>query len=103
MTNSRPHSSRGKQSRRARRIADTTRSAGATPAVQARDSARVYGAPARNASAAATAPRRSYLSEPAPVDYSSEYRFIRRDLIRIAVWASLLIAIMLVLWFLPVL
>ena len=36
-------------------------------------------------------PRRSYATEPAPVDHAAEYRFIRKDLVRILVWAGLLI------------
>jgi len=41
--------------------------------------------------APAYVPRRSYATEPAPTDYSAEYRFIRKDLVRILVWAGLLI------------
>jgi hypothetical protein len=47
-------------------------------------------------------PRRSYLAEPAPVDYSGEYRFVRHDLRRIFFWSFLLILAMIVLWFLPI-
>ncbi len=47
--------------------------------------------------------RRSYLGEPAPVDYTTEYRFIRKDLLRILFWAGLLTIAMVTLWFLPVL
>lgn len=36
-------------------------------------------------------PRRSYAAEPAPIDYTAEYRFIRKDLVRILIWAGLLI------------
>ncbi len=51
-----------------------------------------------------TAPvRRSYISEPASVDYTTEYRFIRKDLLRILLWAGLLTILMIALWFLPVL
>ena len=52
---------------------------------------------------APTAPfRRSYMAEPAPVDYAAEYRFIRKDLIRILVWATVLIGLMVLLSFLPI-
>ena len=47
-------------------------------------------------------PRRSYMAEPAPVDYSAEYRYIRKDLFRILLWASILIVGMVVLAFLPI-
>ena len=47
--------------------------------------------------------RRSYASEPAPVDYSEEYRYIRKDLLRILLWAGLITICIIVLWFLPVL
>lgn len=46
--------------------------------------------------------RRSYMPEPAPVDYATEYRFIRKDLIRILVWATVLIGLMVLLSFLPI-
>ena len=46
--------------------------------------------------------RRSYIPEPAPVDYATEYRFIRKDLIRILIWATILIGLMVVLSFLPI-
>lgn len=61
--------------------------------------ARSYTVPAQ---APATA-RRSYMVEPTPVDYSVEYRSIRKDLIRILLWASVLIIAMIVLSFLPIL
>jgi|GEM_PF-3874587 len=49
-----------------------------------------------------TLPRRSYMAEPQPIDYSAEYRFVRNDLFRILVWASLLIGAMVVLSFLSI-
>lgn len=60
--------------------------------------ARSYTAPA---AAAGPLPRRSYMAEPAPVDYQAEYRYIRKDLLRILLWATILIALMIVLSFLP--
>lgn len=48
-------------------------------------------------------PRRSYLAEPAPIDQATEYRFIRKDLIRILVWATILIGAMAALWVLQIL
>ena len=60
--------------------------------------ARSYTAPA-----ASVAPvRRSYMAEPAPVDYSTEYRYIRKDLLRILFWATILLVLMVVLSFLPI-
>jgi hypothetical protein len=50
-----------------------------------------------------TPARRSYVGEPTSVDYTTEYRFIRKDLMRILVWAGLLTIAMIALWFLPVL
>ncbi len=47
-------------------------------------------------------PRRSYMAEPAPVDYSAEYRHVRKDLFRILLWATVLIVGMIVLAFLPI-
>ncbi len=61
--------------------------------------ARAYTAPAP----APTSARRSYMVEPAPADYSTEYRHIRKDLFRILLWATVLIVGMVVLSFLPVL
>ncbi len=52
--------------------------------------------------APATTYRRSYMAEPAPIDYAQEYRFIRKDLLRILLWASILIAAMVALSFLPI-
>ena len=49
------------------------------------------------------APRRSYMAEPAPIDYTTEYRYVRKDLLRILIWASLLIGGMIALSFLPIL
>ncbi len=46
--------------------------------------------------------RRSYMAEPAPVDYAAEYRFIRKDLLRILLWATVLIGAMVLLSFLPI-
>lgn len=77
--------SKAKASRRERRSISAPRS----PAVPA---------------AGGTAPvRRTYVSEPASIDYTVEYRFIRKDLLRILVWAGLLTVLMLALWFLPIL
>jgi hypothetical protein len=44
-------------------------------------------------------PRRSYATEPAPVDYSAEYKYIRKDLIRILVWSAVLILVIIALSF----
>ena len=97
MTNTRPRS-RNKPSRRERRTAAPSR------ATQPREAVKVYSTPtSASAAPAATAPRRTYLAEPAPIDYSSEYRFIRHDLKRIFIWAGLLLIVMFALWFLPVL
>ena len=60
--------------------------------------ARSYSVPA----SVATGPRRSYMVEPEPVDYSVEYRNIRKDLFRILLWATVLIVGMIVLSFLPI-
>lgn len=60
--------------------------------------ARSYTVPAH----VTTAPRRSYMAEPVPVDYSAEYRYIRKDLFRILLWATILIVGMIVLAFLPI-
>ncbi len=62
--------------------------------------AREYVAPSPRA---LTPGRRSYVSEPARADYTEEYRFIRKDLLRILIWAGLLIVVMFALWLLPVL
>jgi hypothetical protein len=60
--------------------------------------ARTYTVPTQ----VAVGPRRSYMAEPAPMDYSAEYRHIRKDLFRILLWASILIVAMVVLAFLPI-
>lgn len=57
---------------------------------------------AASPSSASTAVRRSYMAEPTPMDYSLEYSFIRKDLLRILVWATILIAAMVTLSFLPI-
>ncbi len=103
MAHSRPRSGRSKPSRRERRMSVTQVPTGAV--TQPSDSVRVYDASATSTtpSTATISPRRSYLREPAPIDYSDEYRFIRRDLIRIFIWASLLVLAMFALWLLPVL
>lgn len=54
------------------------------------------------AASASGAVRRSYMAEPTPMDYSLEYRFIRKDLLRILVWATILIGAMVALSFLPI-
>ena len=55
-----------------------------------------------SAPASATLPsRRSYMAEPAPFDYSTEYYYVRKDLLRILLWASILIGAIVVLSFLP--
>ena len=59
-------------------------------------SARTYNVPTRTAP---VAPRRSFAPEPPPVDYTVEFGFIRKDLIRILLWASLIIATMVALSF----
>ena len=58
---------------------------------------RTYNVPAARPPLAA--PRRVYSVEPAPIDHTVEYRFIRKDLIRILIWSGLLITIMVVLSF----
>jgi len=60
--------------------------------------ARSYTVPAQTA----VGPRRSYMAEPAPMDYNTEYRYIRKDLFRILLWATVLIVAMVVLAFLPI-
>ncbi len=47
--------------------------------------------------------QRSYASELTPVDYSEEYRYIRKDLLRILIWAGLITVVIIALWFLPIL
>jgi hypothetical protein len=51
---------------------------------------------------ATVGPRRSYMAEPTPMDYSTEYSYIRKDLFRILLWATVLIVAMVVLAFLPI-
>ena len=64
--------------------------------------ARTYSAPSRTVSASTVTPRRSYMAEPAPVDYSTEYYYVRKDLLRILVWATVLIVAIILLSFLPI-
>ena len=59
---------------------------------------RMYNTP----SSTTTMPRRSYMAEPTPADYATEYRFVRKDLFRILLWAALLLGAMLALSFLPI-
>jgi hypothetical protein len=51
-------------------------------------------APARSSQS-----RRFERPAPKPVDYSQDYAFVRRDLKRIAIWSSLLIVGMFVIYF----
>ncbi len=44
-------------------------------------------------------PRRNFAAEPPPVDHTEEFSFIRKDLIRIMLWAAVILAIMIVLAF----
>ncbi len=60
--------------------------------------ARTYSAP-EAARPIAPAPRRSYAAEPAPIDYSREYGWIRKDLWRILLWSVLIFAAMVALSF----
>lgn len=64
--------------------------------------ARSYTAPAPTTPQSFVAPRRSYMAEPAPVDYSVEYGYVRHDLRRILFWATLLVIAMIALAFLPI-
>ena len=57
--------------------------------------ARTYQVPAGRA----LPPRRSFAAEPAPVDHTEEFGFIRKDLTRIMLWAVVILAIMIVLAF----
>jgi hypothetical protein len=57
--------------------------------------ARTYQAPAGRA----LPPRRSFATEPPPVDHTEEFTFIRKDLTRIMLWAVVILAIMIVLAF----
>lgn len=51
--------------------------------------------------AGSTTIRRSYMVEPQPLDYTAESRWIRKDLLRLLVLATLLIVAMVALSFLP--
>jgi hypothetical protein len=48
-----------------------------------------------------TTVRRSYMAEPQALDYAAEARWIRKDLLRLVVWATLLIVAMIAISFLP--
>jgi hypothetical protein len=63
--------------------------------------ARSYNVPERSATPAASTyvPRRSFVVGPPPIDYAAEYKFIRKDLIRILVWAGLITALIIALSF----
>lgn len=63
---------------------------------------RTYDVPSSSAISSTAAPRRSYMAEPAPVDYTAEYYYVRKDLMRILLWAALLIGAIIVLSFLPI-
>ena len=58
---------------------------------------RTYNVPATGAAPAP--PRRTFAAEPAPVDYSVEYGFIRKDLIRILLWSAVIFGAMIALSF----
>jgi hypothetical protein len=61
------------------------------PERAAPSNARTYTVPERTAPAASTyVPRRSYAAGPPLLDHAAEYKFIRKDLIRILVWAGLI-------------
>ena len=60
-------------------------------------SARTYSVP--TTSSASVRPRRSFVAEPAPVDHTVEFGYVRKDLIRILIWAALIIAVMVALSF----
>ena len=95
------------QSRRpASRPSRAQRRSGASPArtynvpERAAPGARTYTVPERTAPAASTyVPRRSYAAGPPPLDHAAEYKFIRKDLIRILVWAGLITLIIIALSF----
>ena len=86
------------QSRRpASRPSRAQRRSGASPArtynvpERAAPGARTYTVPERTAPTVSTyVPRRSYAAGPPPLDHAAEYKFIRKDLIRILVWAGLI-------------
>lgn len=65
------------------------------------NTARTYNAPQRTPAptGGAYVPRRSYAAGPPPLDYNAEYRWIRKDLFRILVWAGLIVVAMIALWF----
>lgn len=56
-----------------------------------------YPASSSPSTPAATQPRRFYSSEPAPLDYTREFGFVRHDLRRILIIAGILIVAMIVL------
>ena len=58
--------------------------------------ARTYNVPAARS---APAPRRFYSAEPPPVDYTTEFGYIRKDLWRIFLWSALILAVMVALSF----
>ncbi len=59
--------------------------------------ARTYNVP--SARTTPVVPRRVYAAEPPPVDHTAEFRYIRKDLIRILIWAGLILATMVALSF----
>lgn len=64
--------------------------------------ARTYTVPERKVVPGATStyvPRRSFVAGPPPLDHAAEYRFIRKDLIRILVWAGLITLLIIALSF----
>ena len=80
--------------------AQTRRSATRPSRAQRRagvQAARTYTVPTPRATP--VAPRRVYAAEPAPVDHTVEFSYIRKDLIRILVWAGLILAVMVALSF----
>ena len=60
-------------------------------------SARTYSVPAPDS--ATVRPRRSFTAGPPPVDHTAEFGFVRKDLIRILIWAVPIIAVMVALSF----
>jgi hypothetical protein len=60
---------------------------------------RTYSAPPVAARPVAPAPRRSYAAEPAPIDYTREFGWIRKDLWRILLWSVLILGVMVALSF----
>ncbi|HSH77987.1 MAG TPA: hypothetical protein VLA19_05570 [Herpetosiphonaceae bacterium] len=80
--------------------AQTRRPAGRPSRSQRRagaQTARTYAVPPARTTPAV--PRRVYAAEPPPVDHSVEFRYIRKDLIRILIWAGLILATMVALSF----